>query len=226
MTLAIIGPFFGRHENSLPLLKRLYVDSSLTPDEAWLMGETQEDVDVLEGALSALIEHDMLTSRPAGLYIEHVPTPRTATGKPLVLPYANQINYALNKTGCDLIAYLDNGSMPWITKYQVMADALGEHPEWGAVYCAQKRTGHAPMVAPADVEVPDAFCAVNFTQVMHRWTPDRWPTDLKLGDPDLADAYFWRELHKTLGSFWPVGGDEILDEHDMPSPAALGMTKR
>jgi hypothetical protein len=62
--LAVIGTFYGRHQNSLPLLKRLYVDSTYTPDEAWLLCETPPDALSLYHAYNVLYETEMLDRWP------------------------------------------------------------------------------------------------------------------------------------------------------------------
>jgi hypothetical protein len=46
---------------------------------------------------------------------------------------------------------------------------------------------------------------------------------MKWANPDLADALFWRQLHRVLGPFYPVGGHTVLDEHHIPSPVAVGL---
>jgi hypothetical protein len=112
--------------------------------------------------------------------------------------------------------------MPGPYKYQRMLEALEQNPDWGAVYCGQQRTGMHDDIYPAVDVVHDAYCALNYTQVMHRKTPDRWPTDMQLADPDLADATFWRRLHVSLGSFHPVEG--LHDWHQIDGPAAQGIT--
>jgi hypothetical protein len=214
--VGVIGTFYGRHEASLPLLRRLYQESSRRPDECWLMCESDEDRSYLERAANELGRWQ------PGLRIVVEPTPRR-DGKYLVIPYSNKINWALEHIGTDYVVYLDNGSMPHPDKYRVMADALDAHPEWGAVYCAQRRTGLHDTVSEANEVVGDGFCAVNYTQVMHRRTPDRWLTDMQYANPDLADGHFWRALHVTLGEFHPVGPSLILDEHHIPSAHAEGV---
>lgn len=223
MKLAVIGTFYGRHENALPLMHRLFVDGTRKPDEAWLMCESQEDSAALIGALEELYELEVLDGWPEGAQVEVLPTPRDDVGNYAVIPYSNKINWALDHSEADAIVYLDNGSMPAPEKYELMLAALEEHPDWGAVYCAQSRTGWNTQVAPALEIVHDGFCVVNYTQVMHRPTADRWSLDMALADPDLADAWFWRALHQSLGPFHPVAGRRVLDEHHMPSIAAQGL---
>ena len=222
LTYAVIGTFYKRHENSLPILKRL-LEQTRVPNEAWLMCETPEDVAALTDAARILYELEVIDRLPPWLFIRLCPTPRTATGEYAVLPYAHKINDALELSGVratGAVVYLDNNSMPGPDKYRVMIEALETNPTWGAVYCTQKRTGFAPTVCEAIEPVADAFCVLNYTQVMHRRTPDRWPTDMALANPDLADGYFWRTLHERVGAFHPAGGTRIHDDHHIPTPAA------
>lgn len=220
MRFALIGTFHKRHENSFPLMHRVYVASSRKPDEGWFMCETDEDAAALNDALTELYRLKLLDGPPAGLRILVLPTPRHEDGRYKVIPYSNKINVALSLCDADAVVYLDNGSMPGTDKFKVMAEALEEHDSWGGVYVSQKRTGFANEVHLARGVIEDGYCAVNVTQVMHRWTQDKWPTDMKYADPGLADAVFWREIHKPLGPFHPAGGDTVHDEHDMPHPTS------
>lgn len=221
-SLAVIATLYGRHENTLPLLHRLWVDSTRKPDETFLMCENVDDVTAVMNASDLLRnEFEIMDEPPGKVYIYELPTPHEG-GRYSVIPYSNKINYALDRAESDLIVYLDNGSMPSDDKFEIMARGLEEHPEWGAVYCTQKRTGMHEMIAPADVPCEDGYCALNYTQVMHRKTEDRWTLDMNHANPDLADGIFWRSLHQTLGVFFPVGGERILDTHHIPNPAAVG----
>lgn len=172
---------------------------------------------VVEEALAAL-RH---TTHPS-LWLTTVPTPRSQ-GRYQMIPYSLKINLALAGTKADYIAYLDNGSMPHPRKYGLMKQALDENPEWGAVYCTQQRTGYREYLKEARVVEADAYCVLNYTQVMHRRTDARWTTDMIHADPDLADALFWRELHPVLGPFYPVAGDLVLDEHHIEGVKAAGL---
>jgi hypothetical protein len=138
-----------------------------------------------------------------------------------VIPYSNKINWALDRTRCDTIVYLDNGSMPDPDKYKTMFVTIN-HRDVGAVYCGQKRTGYLDETSVADKIIDGANGVLNYTQVMHRKTADRWPLDLRYADPDIADGVFWDLLHKRLGSFHPAGS-RVLDEHHMPEPKAQGI---
>jgi hypothetical protein len=103
-----------------------------------------------------------------------------------------------------------------------MVEALEAHPEWGAVYVGQHRTGFEDKLVLADKVIGDAYGVLNYTQVCHRLTADRWTLDMQWANPDLADAMFWRDLHKSLGDFYPVG-EGILDEHHMEDRKAVGI---
>lgn len=221
MRLAVIGTFYGRHENSFPLLHRLLVDSTRKPDEAWLMCETRADADALNKAYDELLDLDLVDPRTDTPYIYVLPTPREDNGNYAAIPYSNKINWALDRQSCDLVCYLDNGSMPGPYKYALMAGALRENPDWGAVYCGQKREGMENAEFPAEEVVGDAYCVLNYTQVMHRKTDDRWPTSMMFANPDMADATFWRMLHVSLGPFYPVQG--VHDWHRIDGPQAQGL---
>lgn len=224
MRLAVIGTFYKRHENTLPLIHRLFVDGTRKPDEAWLMCENQDDVDAINEAFQFLRDNDLIEDRiPDGVHVCLCPTPRFQNGSYAVLPYAYKINQALSETECDVIVYLDNGSMPQPDKYKVMAEALETNPEWGAVYCTQSRTGFNTETSFAELPVKDAFCVLNYTQVMHRHTNDLWPTSMSLANPDVADGTYWRTLHDSIGVFHPSGGREVLDTHHIPHPMAVGL---
>lgn len=223
MRYAVVGTFFERYENSLPLLKRLYVDATRKPDEAFLMCETGMDSEALDRAYETLYDLELLDGWPDGLKVIHCPTPRKENGAYRVIPYAHKINVALGMVTADAVVYLDNGSDPKPEKYETMLAGLEANPEWGAVYCTQKRTGMHDMISEATVPIGDAYCNLNYTQVMHRATGDRWPLDMALANPDLADGAFWRTLHLTLGAFFPVGDSRPLDEHHIPGAAATGL---
>lgn len=218
MRLAVIGTFHKRYECSLPILRRLYVEGSRTPDEAWLLGEDNRDAAALDDA-----RRHLGLGWPEGLVIEVVPTPVKAGGKYEVIPYSHKINHALDRTTADLIVYLDNGSLPHERKYELMAGALEEHPDWPAVYCGQLRTGYRIEEHHAQDVIPDGYCQLNYTQVMHRRTPVRWTLDPQYGNPDLADGMFWRDLHEQGAAYHPVAPGQILDEHEMHDHAVEGL---
>ena len=221
-TLAVIGTFYGRHQKTFPLLHRLFVDGTRKPDETWLMCESQEDIHVIEEAIDELYDLEVIHENPKGLRTWHLPTPRNGD-EYAVIPYSNKINFALDRTACDFIVYLDNGSMPGPDKFRVMAEALEQNPEWGAVYCTQQRTGYANETFEAIYPMPNAYCQLNYTQVMHRRTDDRWTLDMAHANPDLADALFWRSLHDSLGVFYPAGGKVVHDFHHIPHPGLSGV---
>lgn len=223
MRVAVIGTFHERRGNTFPLMHRLFVDALRKPDEAWVMCESSADADAVEGALGELVWLGLLEKPVRGLNLIVLPTPKQNDGKYAVIPYSHKINYALDRTRADAVAYLDNGSRPSPDKYRLMVAALEQHPGWGAVYCSQQRTGMRDEVSVADAVVPDAFSNLNYTQVMHRVTDDRWDLDMRWADPDLADARFWRRLHRSLGPFYPVGGELPHDWHHIPDQKAVGV---
>lgn len=206
LKLALIGTFYGRYEQSRACLKQV-LNSSRLPDEIILMCETGEDAENLR---------NLTYHKNVQLHI--LETPKT-DGVYDVIPYSNKINFALDHTDADLIVYLDNGSMPHIDKYKIMAAELEAHPEYGAVYCSQQRTGFVNKLHTADKVVQDPYCVINYTQGMHRKTDKRWPTDMKYATPnDVADALFWRSLQTP---FHPI--NKVLDEHHMESTKANGL---
>lgn len=209
-TLAVIGTFYRRWERTPLLLERVMVESTRPPDEFWIMCEDQADAGVVSEEATA----------DERVRVHTLPTPCVGANY-AVVPYSNKINWALDRSTADYIVYLDNGSLPHIDKYRLMVGALDEHPDWGAVYCGQRRTGYANHDAYTHGPVADAYCVLNYTQVMHRRTADRWTLDMRFAKPDLADAMFWRALHVNLGPFYPVGEGELLDEHHMTSVSAL-----
>lgn len=215
-SLCLIAPWHGRVDQTEALVRRVLRESSRRPDEFRVVVEDEADLDAAWDTGAEWLDDN-------GLWLDLLPTPILGNEKYAVIPYSHKINFALDRTDADYIAYLDNGSMPHPDKYRIMVEALDEHPEWGAVYCTQKRTGYNPTLKVADHIEDDAFCKVNFTAVVHRRTADRWSTDMRDADPDLADAIFWRDLHKSLGPFYPVAPDLILDEHHIESEKAAGI---
>lgn len=205
--LALIGTFYGRYEQSRACVERV-LESTRVPDEIILMCESQADADNLKDY-----------KKYSSVQIHILETPKT-DGKYDIIPYSNKINWALDHTDADLIAYLDNGSMPHIDKYRQMSEALENNSEWGAVYCTQHRTGFIDVISKADKTVYDPHSVINYTQGMHRKTGKRWTIDMKWATPsDFADAMFWQSLDTP---FYPVG-TEILDEHCMDSSSANGL---
>ena len=213
MRLAVIGTFYRRHERTAELLTRVMVESTRPPDEFWIMCEDEHD--------AAAVPEEAATDPRIRVQILH--TPLDGGGRYSVIPYSNKINWALDRTDADAICYLDNGSMPSPDKFALMLEALEADPLIGAVYCGQQRTGHRNDTVHAGMVIPDAWCFLNYTQVMHRRTDDRWPLDMALADPDLADATFWRSLHVTLGPFHPVAIGQVLDHHHIAGMAAVGV---
>jgi hypothetical protein len=198
---------------------RVIVASTRLPDEFWMVCETEEDVRVAEKALKDLLDVDALVARPKCLRIEHVPTPQTGESYD-VIPYSHKINWVLDRSEADYFVYLDNGSLPEPEKYEVMARALDENPEYGVVYCGQHRTGMHDVEAHAEDIVGNPYGRLNFTQTMHRRTDRRWTLDLAHANPDLADGIFFRDMAQDLGDFYPVAPQKILDRHHIPDAAA------
>jgi hypothetical protein len=210
LRLAVIGTFYKRYDKTIPLLRRIYLESTRKPDESWLMCETQDDRDCLEAAAKDI-------GYQPGLRIVQLETPRDG-GRYMEIPYSRKINWALDHTSADCIVYVDNNSMPDRDKFKVVMDGLEKH---GAVYVTQHRTGYRDEYHRAQDVIEDGYCQVNYTQVAHRVGPARWPTDMQWAEPDLADANYWRELHKFAGSFHPVGDPEVvLDVHEIGGSAA------
>jgi hypothetical protein len=205
--LALIGTFYGRYEQSRACVQRV-LDSTRVPDEIILMCESHEDADNLKEF-----------KKHPNVQIHVLITPKTDKKYDLI-PYSNKINWALDHTDADLVAYLDNGSMPHIDKYRQMSEALENNLDWKAVYCGQHRTGFINVKHYADRIIEKPFAVINYTQGMHRATKERWTLDMKYAKPsDVADAMFWDSL-KT--PFYPVG-TEILDEHYMEGSFANGL---
>lgn len=205
--LAVIGTFYQRYEQSRACLEAV-LSSTRVPDEIIIVCETQEDAN----NISKL-------GRRKRVQVHVLPTPKDDAGY-TVIPYSHKINFALDNTDADYIVYLDNGSMPDVDKYRLMAQALDKNPDWFAVYCTQERTGYAPMVHVAQSVVNDPHSVINYTQAMHRKTDKRWTLDMQYAKPnDVADAMFFQSLGVP---FYPVG-EQILDTHHMESPMASGL---
>lgn len=215
MNLALIGTFHKRYENTLPLLIRVLKESTHVPEEVWLLCEDEEDMGFVTDAV------DDLKPETAVRAVQ-LPTPRV-DGRYRVIPYSHKINWALGQTKANAVTYLDNNSMPSIDKYKAIVDGLEQNPDWGCVYVTQERTGFAPLICTADEVVECGAYRLNYTQLAHRRTADRWPLDMRYADPDIADAMFMVLLAKSLGPVFPVGGLEVQDFHHIPSPAAAGI---
>lgn len=184
--LAVIATLYGkRAAANLPRIREALAAQTRPPDEMWWM---VEDVPRM----------------PRFRNVWNVPTPRNSDGQYDVIPYSLKANIALDRTSADYITYLTDDSWPAPEKYERMARALDENPEWGAVYCSQDYGGS---IRTADLLMADAHCRVDHTQVMHRLTADRWPTEI--AGITVGDADFWRRLHASLGPFYPI--NEVLD---------------
>ena len=133
-------------------------------------------------------------------------------------PLARAANMVLDLERADYITYLTDDSLPHPEKYERMARALDENPDWNVVNCSQDHgTVRSPdewltagwggaSVRHAGEVVTDPFCRVDHTQVMHRRSSVRWPEDAPLR---LSDACFFRELVDADGPMHPV--PEVLD---------------
>lgn len=217
--LAVIGAFAGRRGNTLPLLRRVMVESTRPPDEFWVVCEERADA---RAAWQAV--YDLFKETPDPVRVVELPTPRTGNRYDII-PYSNKINFALDNSDADMFVYLDNGSMPHPEKYELMSRELERNPDMDMVYCAQRRTGYRVESHDPGIPLDSGFCVLNFTQVMHRPVQARWTLDMQYADPDLADALFWQAIRAEFGTqFFPVSHGKVLDEHDMPSPAAQGLT--
>lgn len=193
--IAVIATFYGPRGAAATRPSRAALRAQTRPpDETWVLVEDVPREDRLLGRWAGSTHHRL------------IPTPRNERGDYAVIPYSHKINVALDRTDCDYIVYLTDDSLPHPDKLRIMADALDANPEWGAVYCGQDRNGTGN---PAHDPRSDAYCVLDHTQVMHRLTADRWPTDISL--MRLGDANFWRALHASIGVFYPVAGELLLD---------------
>jgi len=206
--LAVIATLYGQRsiDNSDRIAAALREQTRI-PDELWLMYEGDAGWEAAANIADYIVGYCKPGAAfPEGWhypYILEIATPRDESGHYTEIPYSLKSNYALDHTEADYITYLTDDSWPAPEKYERMVAALDENPEWGAVYCSQDFGG----IRHADQVVADAHCRVDHTQVMHRLTADRWPTEI--GDIMLGDAIFWRRLHASLGPFWPI--NEVLD---------------
>lgn len=207
--LAVIVTLYGQRSiDNIGRVAKALRASTRIPDELWLLYEGEEGWD----AAANLADHIVGWCSPHAAFptgwnyptMAEVKTPRNEDGTYAEIPYSRKINYALDHTEADYIAYLTDDSWPAPEKYERMVAALDENPEWGAVYCSQDYGG---VLRVADLLMSDAHCRVDHTQVMHRRTEDRWPTDI--ADITVGDANFWRRLHASIGAFYPI--NEVLD---------------
>jgi len=196
MRLAVIGTFY-RRPAIVPAIAEHIRAQTRKPDELWLLWEERADAEALYAADWGM-EVQVL---PIGFAI-----PRDADGRPRVVPPSAAINVALDLTTADCIAYLTDDSFPAPTKYERMVEALADH---GAVYCSQRYgyDGAWTGVRTADREQGSPFCVVDHTQVAHRRSDDRWPTDLKW--MPNSDGEFFRRLVDRFGPLHPIY--DILD---------------
>lgn len=208
-SLCVAAAFHRRHHNTLPLLRRVLVESTRVPDETWVVCEDDHDAQIARDAARSLVALNTVK-------IAVVPTPKGPDGYKVV-PYSHKHNWVLDRSEADLFTYLDNGSMPDPDKYRVMCEAFSDLSV-GAVYCAQQRDGHDKTLFLAEHPIPDGFCVLNHTQVMHRATDARWPENPSA--MNVGDGLFWRELSKRFGPIIPVG-ETVLDYHLIDGPGGL-----
>lgn len=204
--VAVIGTFHRRPERIPAIVEALGAQTRI-PDDVWLMCDRED-----EAVYDALLDFaDVATGwvpphrrDPAfDFWPEPLVVPLTPPAG--VIPYSWRINVALEQQGPgDYILYLTDDSLPHPRKIELMAAALDDHPDWGQVYCGQDRNGsiHNPGTV-----IQDPWCVLDHTQVMHRYTEDRWP--LELDKIKLGDAHFWMALRARQGPFYPV--PEVLD---------------
>ena len=205
MTVAAIVTLYNRPHN-VRRVAEAWMAQTQTPDELWLLTEGRIITEVYK------------QEWPDWRHIRELPTPRRTDGTYAVVPYAQKINYALDRTACDFIVYGTDDSFPAPEKVGRMSHALDANPDWGVVYCGQSwrspdgTEGHRGDIGRID----NAFSVIDHTQVMHRLTADRWDLD---GEIRLGDALFWRRLHASLGAFYPVA-----DELDRTEQTADGIS--
>lgn len=190
--LAVIGTFY-RRPHLYPGIAAAIRAQTRAPDEMWCVYEDPAD-------FAALSAQDW---GPAELWFLPVKVPRDADGRPTVVPPSLCINAALDLTGADLITYLTDDSIPLPGKYAAMVRALKDH---GAVYCSQDYSDSGAVRWATEPE-PSPFCRVDHTQVAHRRSIDRWPTDL--GTVRFSDGVFFRDLVERFGPLAPI--PEVLD---------------
>jgi hypothetical protein len=198
VSLAVVGTFYRR-----PWAVQTIVDAlaqqSLLPDEIWFVGDSPEDIAYGDGH---------------GLPIENVVLERS----PALIPYSQSINFVLDRTDADYIAYLTDDSVPRPAKYERMVERLDAGAK--AVYVSQ---AHCKVADPAtwllaarqqpgfirraERPEPAPFCTVDHTQVAHVRTDLRWPLDRQ--DIKLGDGVFFRALVAEVGPLEPI--DEVLD---------------
>ncbi len=184
--LALIGTFYDR-PNDVPLIASAVRTQTRPADELWLMHERPED--------GAVIAHQ---DWGQAANIVQVPIPRDDDGHPLVTPFTPLINHALDASSADYVVYLTDDSRPMRDKFERMAGALDEHPEWGAVYCWLARSNGDEMHMEVGLgSHPIRYGHLDHTQVMHRRSPDRWPEAFDM--IHLADQEFWRCISRRFG---------------------------
>lgn len=201
--LAVVATFY-RRPWAIPAIAQAIREQERPPDRIWMVYEENDDAAVL-------IKQDWgCASLPLRV--------KTTEGEN---PIALAINQALDAdVRSDYITYLTDDSLPHPGKYRLMTTALDENADWMAVYCSQAfgradspeqwlasrhHSGLAVRVASEPCSQP--WCVVDHTQVMHRRTDVRWPTDM--GSRKWSDGAFFRSLVENHGPLMPIG--EVLD---------------
>lgn len=198
-SLAVIGTFY-RRPWAVPRIVEALQAQVRSPRRVWWIWEDPSDALTQSPGLRSVVS---LQSLPPSD----------------VNPLAHPINIVLDIEDADYVTYLADDSLPHPRKYEVMAQALDENPDWGAVYCAQEhgRVGSpeewlaakwgSGSIREARAPEYNPFARVDHTQVMHRRCEARWP--LSRGDAALSDAHFFRDLVDELGPLMPI--PEVLD---------------
>lgn len=191
--LAVIGTFY-RRPHLYPGIAAAIRAQTRQPDELWCMYEDPSD----------LVELAKQRWGDATVYFVPVVVPRDEHGRMAVVAPSLCINVALDRTDADFITYLTDDSLPLPDKYAAMVAVLEGGA--GAVYCSQDFSDGGD-IRWAREEQPDPYCRVDHTQVAHRRSPDRWPTDLKT--VRASDGVFFRDLVARFGPLAPI--PEVLD---------------
>jgi hypothetical protein len=215
--IAVVGTFYRRPWAIEPI-RRMLSAQSRRPDEVWLAYEDDADLDPLLEVADDVVGWSSPHRQwdpPSEVFLHRV-MPKAGEN-----PLGLAINWALDRAGAEYITYLTDDSSPTMEKYRLMAKALDENPDWGAVYCSQDYgtvaspeewleawdLGSGGSIRQASDPEPEPFCRVDHTQVMHRATLARWPESYD--DRKLSDAHFFRDLVADLGPLMPV--PEVLD---------------
>ena len=205
MTLAVIGTFF-RRPWSIPRIAQAIREQTRPPDELLLTYEDEADRLALSAQDWGVAAH-LLDVRAL--------IPRDDQGRFTEIAPCIAINAALDNVCADYVAYLTDDSIPGNDKYRQMADALVEH---GAVYCSQDygnasgpeewlQEPRSGGIRRADHIEMDPCYRVDHTQVAHRLTEDRWPTEMRF--LRFSDGEFFSIIARRFGGLHPL--PDVLD---------------